>query len=689
MQGVPSWASCSVPPSMHMSIPTTSTTQTASKTSSRLEYLLTKVTDPALRDELLRETGKIRMHKKFGLVFEEHMPEHVRLPHLPVRSGSKVVLRDSDGSDVFSVIEVTGSQAHILHEIEGQWTEAAVSDLVVVKKFGDPIYPSLVPVDHVTRSEEKPYHAIINAENYHALQLLLYCYEGQVDAIYIDPPYNTGARDWKYNNNYVDANDHFRHSKWLSMMKRRLAVAKRLLKPDGVLVIAIDDNEAHTLTLLLQDLFKERNLEKVIIVHHPQGNNGINVWATHEYAFFAVPSGRKSLFGYKHDMKEEYWSLKRSGTGAGNWRHGRPKMFYAILVDEKRKRIVGVGKELGPKEKYTTGKTKEGYTMVYPLDERGGERVWRYGMDTMQEKISRGEIVLRGKDLTTLAVVAPPRTHAPIFSVWNQPQYNAGTAGANLLTSIMGTANAFPFPKSLYTVQDCIGAVCRDRPNALILDFFAGSGTTLHATCLLNAEDGGSRRCILVTNNEVGEKTAKELREKGIHPGDERFEKRGICESVTWPRSRYVVNGKRDDNTPLPGEYLNGRKLSEGFEENIQYFRLDYLDPNAIAYRQKLTDILPILWLTAGARGVYGGLEKEGRWFIPKGSAYAVLLQESHIAGFSEELRKHDGISHVFLVTDAEEAYREMAMQLPGRCTAKMLYKSYLDNFRINIPREP
>ncbi|MBI1813293.1 site-specific DNA-methyltransferase [Candidatus Peregrinibacteria bacterium] len=672
-----------------MSVSSTSTIHTTAKTSSRLEYLLTKVRDPALREELLRETGKIRMHKKFGLVFEEHMPEHVRLPHLPVQPGSKVVLQDSDGHDVFVVMEVSGAKAHVLHEIEGQWTEVAISDLVVVKKFGEPIYPSLVPVDHITRSKVKPYHTVINAENYHALQLLLYCYEGQVDAIYIDPPYNTGARDWKYNNNYVDSNDHFRHSKWLSMMKRRLAVAKRLLKPDGVLIVAIDDNEAHTLTLLLQDIFKERNLEKVIIVHHPQGNNGINVWATHEYAFFAVPSGQKSLFGYKHEMKEEYWSLKRSGTGAGNWRHGRPKMFYAILVDEKRKKIVGVGKELAPKEKYATGRTKESYRMVYPVDERGGERVWRYGRDTMQEKISRGEIVLRGRDSATLAVAAPPRTHAPIFSVWNQPQYNAGTVGANLLTSIMGAANMFPFPKSVYTVQDCIGAVCRDRSDALILDFFAGSGTTLHATCLLNAEDGGSRRCILVTNNEVGDKAAKELHEKGIHPGDALFEKHGICESVTWPRSRYVVNGERDDGTPLPGEYVNGRKLSEGFEENVQYFRLDYLDPNAVAYRQKLTDILPILWLTADASGVYEGPEKENRWFIPKESSYAVLLQESHFAKFNDEVKKRGDVTHIFLVTDSEEAYREMAGQLPARCAAKMLYRSYLDNFRINVPREP
>ncbi len=656
------------------------------KPHARLEYLLERITDRVLRSELERETGKIRMNKKFGLVFEEHLPEHVRLYQLPLQVDSKVVKRDGQGDDVFVVQSLAKGKAMITHELDGHFEEVDPAELVTTKKFGEPIYPSLIPVDRVTRSKDKPYHTIINAENFHALQLLLYSYEGQVDVIYIDPPYNTGARDWKYNNNFVDSNDQYRHSKWLSMMKRRLLIAKRFLKPDGVLIVAIDDNELNTLSLLLREMFVERDLEKVIVVHHPQGNNGINVWATHENALFAVPRGRKSLFGYKHEMKEEFWSLRRSGTGAGNWRSGRPKMFFAIHIDEKKRKIMGVGKELGREEKYPTGHTKEGYKMVYPIDVKGGERVWRYGRETMIGKIKRGEIVLKGRSGHSLAVVAPPRSHAPIFSVWDAPQYNAGTAGANLLTNIMGNRNVFPFPKSLYTVQDCIGTVCRDKPNALILDFFAGSGTTFHATCLLNAEDDGNRQCILVTNNEVAEKIASELGEKGIYPGDPRFEQQGICESVTWPRCKYVVNGKRDDGTALSGEYLNGMQMSEGFEENLQYFRLGYLDPNDVAYREKLSDILPMLWLTAKAKGDFESMKRKEAWFIPKHSSYAVLLEESAFATFRKALKERLDIAYVFLVTDSEEAYRDMCGELPKGIKAKMLYKSYLDNFRINIP---
>lgn len=657
---------------------------TGKKLQNRLDYLLSQISENALRLGLEREISKLRMNRKFGLVFEEHVPEHVRLYHHMVTVGTKVVFRNGKGDDVFNVINIEKKSVQLLHEIDGRWEEAQVEDLVVIKKFEEPIYPSLIPVDQIVKGGNKPYHAIINADNFHALQLLLYSYEKKVDVIYIDPPYNTGARDWKYNNNYVDNNDQYRHSKWLSMMKKRLLLAKGLLKSDGVLIVAIDDNELSTLSLLMKDLFPDREIERVIIKHHPQGNNGVNIWSTHEYALFALPRGRKSLFGFKHDMKEEFWSLKRSGTGAGNWRHGRPKMFFALHIDEKKRKVVGVGEELGINEKYKMGYTKEGLKMIYPLDEKGGERVWRYGRETMIDKIQKGEVVVRGKEGNSLSVIAPLRSHAPIFSVWDQPQYNAGTAGANLLSNIMGVSNSFPFPKSLYTVQDCIGAVCRDKPDALILDFFAGSGTTLHATCLLNTEDDGNRRCILVTNNEVSEKRAKGLEESSIFPGNPKFEQYGICESVTWPRCKYAIQGKRDDGTELPGEYFSGKPLKEGFEENVQYFRLDYLDPNAVAYREKLEDVLPILWLMAGAKGEIGSV-KNKNWFISKASSFAVLMKESLFCEFKAEITNHKDLTHVFIVTDSEEAYRDMCMQLPSKFKTKMLYKSYLENFRINI----
>jgi len=639
--------------------------------------MLSMVPEAALRSGLEREIAKLRMSRKFGLVFEEHMPEHVRLYQLPVTVGAKVVLRDSKGDDVFNVIGIEKKTAQLSHEIDGHWEDANVNDLVVIKKFGEPVYPSLVQVDQVIRAKDKPFHSVINAENFHALQLLLYCYEGKVDVIYIDPPYNTGAKDWKYNNNYVDSNDQYRHSKWLSMMKKRLLLAKRLLKRDGVLIVTIDDYEIHHLQMLLEEIFPERLLTNVIIEHNPKGSPSRNFTYSHEYALFMLPKNGSTI-GTDPRTKEDTRNLRRAGRAS--MRAERPTMFYPIYVKDEQVTRIGNTPEASFHPKSRNVRTQNGEIEVWPIDDNGKERRWHFSRDSIEDQLERIE-VRRQKDGIQLYVTANPSRYK---TVWTGGELDAGKYGTTLVKEIIG--QEFPFPKSLYATMNCIGSIARSRKNALILDFFAGSGTTLHATCLLNAEDGGNRQCILVTNNEVSEKVANELQEKDIFPGNPKFEEHGICESVTWPRCKFAVQGKRDDGTILQGEYLNGRKLSEGFEENIQYLRMDYLDPDAVAYREKLSDILPILWIMAGAKG---NLEPvtSGRWFIPKHSSFAVLMDETAFADFKKEVVDRNYLSHIFIVTDSEEAYREMNHLLPERFKTKLLYKSYLENFRINTPQ--
>ena len=158
-----------------------------------------------------------------------------------------------------------------------------------MKRFGEPMYPALVPVDRVTRAQGKPYHTLINADNFHALQVLLYCYEAKVDVIYIDPPYNSGARDWKYNNDYVDRADQYRHSKWLSMMKRRLELAKRLLRRDGVLIVTIDENEVGHLSVLLESIFPEYLRHMVSAVINPKGTGKLNFARVRRIHIFLRP----------------------------------------------------------------------------------------------------------------------------------------------------------------------------------------------------------------------------------------------------------------------------------------------------------------------------------------------------------------------------------------------------------------
>ena len=194
----------------------------------KLEDLIKQIPDAKLRAEIAREAAALKSTKKFGLVFEEHIPEQVLLPGLPVRTGSRVV-RHGNRIQVFQVVDIKGNTARLAPEPEGPEETAKTDELVTVKRFGEPIYPTLTPRARIERAPDKPWHTIINADNFHALQLLLYCYEGMVDVIYIDPPYNTGARDWKYNNDYVDVNDQWKHSKWLSFIQKRLTLQRDLV----------------------------------------------------------------------------------------------------------------------------------------------------------------------------------------------------------------------------------------------------------------------------------------------------------------------------------------------------------------------------------------------------------------------------------------------------------------------------
>ncbi len=262
----------------------------------RLEDLIKEVADPVLRNQIAGEVSGLKARKRFGLVFEQHLPEVVQVPGLPIKVGARVGKRkDSGGTFFFVIKDANAKKVVVVPEWGGPEEIAAKDDLVVVKRFGEPIYPALVPVDQITRAADKPYHILINADNFHALQVLLYCYEGKVDVIYIDPPYNSGARDWKYNNDYVDRADQYRHSKWLSMMQRRLELAKRLLKPDGVLIVTIDENEVGHLSVLLEMVFPEFLRHMVTAVINPKGTGKLNFARVDEYIFFCVPNNGASI----------------------------------------------------------------------------------------------------------------------------------------------------------------------------------------------------------------------------------------------------------------------------------------------------------------------------------------------------------------------------------------------------------
>src|ERR1019366_6797130 len=207
----------------------------------------------------------------------------------------------------------------------------------------------------------------------------------------------------------------------------------------------------------------------------------------------------------------------------------------------------------------------------------------------------------------------------------------------------------------------------------------------MHAVLLLNAEDGGTRRCVLVTNNEVNdESVVAELREHGYGPGTPEFERHGICEAAAWPRVRACIEGKREDGTVLPGDYLDGRAMSDGFEENSAYYRLDFLDPAEVKRGEKYGAILPILWMMAGAFGDLDLSKGLGKYHFPKGCPFCVLLREDHFKEFAVRIADRPDITHVFLVTDSVEAFHEMGNRVGKGKRCVQVYKSYLDNFKVN-----
>jgi adenine-specific DNA-methyltransferase len=689
-----------------------------------IDDLLNHVTNSALREELTRAIADLRKLRQFGLVFEAHIPETVGLPDLPLVPGGLVRLRtEPDDDSLYRLVSVNTTKATIAKLVDGEKRSVPKKELRTVKRFGDPIYPALESVGVVrSGSVDRPHHAIISGENFHALQLLIYLYERQVDCIYIDPPYNSGARDWKYNNRYVDENDDWRHSKWLSFMQKRLALAKRLLKPDGVLVVMIDKNEHHHLGVLLEQEFKEYDTTSVCIVHNSTGVQGDNFSYTNEFAIFVTPRNEKVItrvpltedsvkvtgtLAFPGGLigEEIALQLKSNGmTGAGHVsRHGKfsiglaankdvafrdwgpqdskredaANCFYPIFVKDDR--VIGFGEDRTSDSTFHPPHHTEradGTIEVWPIDTNGIERKWRYARQSVEAIRDN----LKVKWSKQIPQIIRSRTSEPHKTVWYGPRYDAKYYGTQLVKKLTGSE--FPFPKSVLAVRDTLYACVADKPNALILDFFAGSGTTFHATCMLNEELGGARRCILVTNNEVGEKQAKALRKEGIYPGDRAYEAQGIFEDVTVPRCKAVVLGRNRDNVLLEGD-LDDRPLKKPYAENVEFFRIRYLDADQVDLGTQYEAILPALWLSAGGIGEREHQVK-GSYSLPVGSTYAVLLDERHFRQFKKAIKERPELRRVWLVTDSEEAFIEMRSALPRKLNVSMLYRDYLRTFRIN-----
>ena len=693
--------------------------------------LISQIQDETLRNRIQEEVSKMTKQKKFGLVFEEHMPESTPLYDMPIKRGCNVMLRDSkDDKSIYVVLKVEGDTAVCVKpEQKDEAVTFELKDIVRVAEFGESIYPYLKPLDSVCNAPDSDlWHTLIEADNYHALQLLEYLYAGKVDCIYIDPPYNTGAKDWKYNNDYVDGADAYRHSKWLSFMQRRLQLAKKLLNPaESVLIVTIDEKEYLHLGCLLEEIFPEANMQMVSSVINPAGVSRHGAFARVDEYIYIIRIGTSEA--QRVNLSDEWrirpndkratmlrWNtLIRTGTNVR--RSDRKNLFYPIFVREDGKAIHSVGEPY-----YGTNlnevQAPEGTVAIWPIRSNGEEGNWQIANTGLMELAQKGYVHLgrfteTGMAISYLKKGEIKKIESGAFEIsgyaedgsvmsdtvatelvpgtqWRISSHDATLNGTKLLNSIIGEKR-FTFPKSLYAVHDTIRFFVANKPNALIVDFFAGSGTTMHAVNLLNAEDGGHRRCIMVTNNEVSADEAKMLKDKGYQPGDAEWEKLGIAHYVTWPRTVCSIKGQDVNGNPLKGDYLGSEPpmhMADGFKANAAFFKLGFLDPTAVSLGMRISEMLPTLWLKTGAKGKCPELTEEqvpDMLILPE-NQFAVLINENTFADFAEKLAEHPEIQTVFLATDYEVNYQSMVKNLNVE-NAYQLYRDYLDHFRVNRGR--
>ena len=456
------------------------------------------------KERLIAELNKLKKQKKFGLVWEEKTED---------------------------VVEQCKKEAPILKHIKERT---------------------------IKTDKDSSNNILIEGDNYHALQVLNYTHKGKIDVIYIDPPYNTGARDWKYNNDYVDSEDGYRHSKWISMMENRLKLAKKLLSDRGIMCIAIDHYELFSLGLLCDQLFEEKNRIGIISVeHNAQGRTFSKYLSTTNeyYLIFAkninkckinnlpIEESRIEEYHYK-DEKSFYKRIPLRKTGFASRRNDRPTQFFPFFYNKKTKRLSL--DEISDSVK------------ILPTNKSGEEFVWRISFDNCKILIENKdiEVVLNGSHFNLykkqrLSVGAKPTT------IWRNPKYNASVYGAGLLNSIIKN-NSFNFPKSVKAVKDIV-KMSSDDSASTILDFFAGSGTTGHAVLELNKEDGGNRQFILCTNNEGK-----------------------IAEEVTYPRIKKVIKGYKKNG--------NGEEV-KGLGGNLEYLKTEFVNVdniNKVSDKKKL-----------------------------------------------------------------------------------------------------
>lgn len=656
---------------------------------SMFEVYLNEVTDEGLRARLKAEFE--RTTKKFGLVFERHSPEGIRMPQSQVRRG-RTVIREADGT--FHKVRAISGDSVTLADEHGSVIEEKLSNVTAARQFGEVVFPGLKTVGSVrTGNPEDPAHVVINGENFHALEMLGYTHPESVDLIYIDPPYNTGNKTWQYNDHYVGEQDSFKHSKWLSFIERRLMLAKKLLKPTGVIIVAIGDEEHHRLRMLMDEIFGDNNFLSNVVWQGGRKNdsryvsNGADymlVYARSEQAIRETDiQWREKKTGLDQALlkAKEIWSSSDGDTAAANvvWKQWLKKQKadgastdavnrYDVLDEVNGRPANTYGNITWP------GGNGHDYEILHPVTGnpvKKSVRGWLFDQKRMEEEIAAGRIYF-GTDENTIprgiSFLDEMDTQVPL-SVFTQDRKATNVH----LRNILGDSR-FPFPKDHNVLMRWLGLTA--PKDAVILDFFGGSGTTAEAVIRLNAEDQGTRQCILVTNNELSAKDDAALRKAGHQPGSAEYEAKGVFHHVTKPRIETVVTGVRQD----------GSAYSDGLPANVEFLDLAYLEESRVHAALEYESLAPLFWLKSGAVGpVVQRTEDTKDYEWNEESSMAVLFNAGKAAELAGLLTaKPNQVKHVFIITDSPEQGDLAGEAFGDDITVQPIYGSYLDAFQIN-----
>lgn len=454
----------------------------------------------------------------------------------------------------------------------------------------------------ISDNPEAPDHIIIEGDNLAALTELSYTHAGGIDVIYIDPPYNTG-KEFIYNDNIIDGEDGFRHSKWLSFMKRRLTIAHKLLKPGGMMFISIDFHEQPALQLLCNEIFKEQNfVANTTVKGNPRGRQSSSYFAQVDDSLLVYrKSAEASLQGLtisdvtskkrfnktdSNGRHYEEWELRKRGADAR--RVDSPNLWYPIFHDRNTGTL-------------SLERTSPDALEITPKLSTGEDGRWRWSKekflrhkDSLYARATRsGFNVFERKYAETKSRQLPP-------TIWDYPEVNT-ELGTKLLKEVMGNDVPFDYPKPVGLIKIILSLI--PDPRAVVLDFFAGSGTTLHAVMQLNAEDGGKRQCILCTNND-----------------------NYICENVTYERNKRVINGyTRPDGETVEGLHDN----------NLRYYRTEFL-PRERSVRNMRELVQAATGMLCIKNGIYTEAPFGGRTMNPKYARYFAKEKERMLVIYDE-----------------------------------------------------